>query len=534
MEIKKFKLRMLVTAAVVLIAFASACQPQSLTGTNSETMPTSTPAAQPTATETQAEPVSVALPSSLVGKEWTLIAYGDALNPVVVEPGTHPTAIFGVDGTLSGNGSCNNFSGGVETDGQSISFGPIASTMMACEVGMEQEATYLAALENASSYEITRAGAPFKERLLITYDSGKVYTEQLVFDAALTLIDTHWVLTAYGNPDQPTLSEPGIVTTANFDTDGILSGTGGCNRYTTSYTIEDGTLSVALPASTLMACAAGMDQEYDFLQALESAESYQIIGDSLEISYQAGAGMLHFSASHLPLENVRWTLARIDGQPLPEGVEAHLTLTPETGDLSNQVNGKSGCNNFFGTYIVDGSGLSFPDPFGSTQMMCEEAAMQVEQDFISRLESAQSYEIALQGLIVWSDAGLLSFDADRYTLEGPQWTLTGLGTVDSIRTPVEGSVFTAVFNRSPGMPSGEISGETGCNEYTTAFYANLEELKVNLPQTTQQTCSDAITEEEQAFFLGLNAGWDYRILGNELQILYSDNQMMLIFQGVYP
>jgi heat shock protein HslJ len=112
--------------------------------------------------------------------------------------------------------------------------------------------------------------------------------------------------------------------------------------------------------------------------------------------------------------------------------------------------------------------------------------------------------------------------------------LTGLGTVDSIRTPVEGSVFTAEFKRSPGMPSGEISGGTGCNEYTTAFYANLEELKVNLPQTTQQTCSDAITEEEQAFFLGLNAGWDYRILGNELQILYSDNQMMLIFQGVYP
>jgi heat shock protein HslJ len=58
---------------------------------------------------------------------------------------------------------------------------------------------------------------------------------------------------------------------------------------------------------------------------------------------------------------------------------------------------------------VDGSGLSFPDAFGSTQMMCEEAAMQVEQDFISRLEGAQSYEIALQGLIVWSDAGLLSF-----------------------------------------------------------------------------------------------------------------------------
>jgi hypothetical protein len=76
------------------------------------------------------------------------------------------------------------------------------------------------------------ARAPYKERLLIPYDSGKVYTEQLVFDATLALVDTHWVLTAYGDSDQPTLSEPGFVTTANFHADGTLSGTGGCNRYT--------------------------------------------------------------------------------------------------------------------------------------------------------------------------------------------------------------------------------------------------------------------------------------------------------------
>lgn len=132
-------------------------------------------------------------------------------------------------------------------------------------------------MENVSSYEITWAGAPFKGRLLITYDSGKVYTEQLVLDAALALVDTHWVLTAYGDPDQPTLSEPGVVTTANFDADGTLSGTGGCNRYTTSYSIEDGTLSVAFPASTLMACATGMDQEYEFLKLNRRVQKIEIV-----------------------------------------------------------------------------------------------------------------------------------------------------------------------------------------------------------------------------------------------------------------
>jgi heat shock protein HslJ len=538
----------LLAALAILTVILSGCQSQlpptvnpepTLTSASPEkpaaASPTEPAATSPTepAAASPTEPAAASLASELAGKEWVLIAYGDALNPVIVEPGTRPTGVFGPDGAFSGNGSCNNLIGSFETDGQSISFGPVASTMMACETGMDQETAYLAALENAISYEITRAGAPFVERLRITYDSGKVYSEQLVFDAALPLVDTLWVLTAYGNPEDPTPSEPGIITTAVFGADGTLSGSTGCNRYTTPYTALDGTLSVALPASTLMACASGMDQEYAFLTALQNVESYQITGGSLEITYQDGTGTLLFSASHLQLENVRWSLARIDGQPLPDGVQASLTFTPGAEAQDNQVNGSGGCNNFFGTYNVEGNTLSFPSPLGATLMMCDDPVMQVEQSFLAGLESAQSYDIALQGLTIWADSGLLSFDADRYALEGPVWTLTGLGTLDSLRAPVEGTGFTAVFERQPGMPSGQISGGTGCNEYTATYYANLQELKVNLPQTTQQTCSDAMTEEEQAFFLGLNAGWDYRILGNELQITYGVNQA-LIFQGAYP
>lgn len=526
-----FHRRRLLAALAILTVILSGCQSQLPPTVNPEPTLTSTSTEEPVAASST-EPAANQ-PSELAGKEWVLIADGDALNPVVVEPGTRPTGVFGLDGTFSGNGSCNNFNGSFETDGQSIRFGPVASTMMACETGMDQETAYLAALENTTSYEISRAGAPFEERLRISYDSGKVYTEQLVFDTALPLVDTLWVLTAYGNPDDPTLSEPGIVTTAVFGADGTLSGSTGCNRYTTPYTALDGTLSVALPASTLMACASGMDQEYAFLTALQSVESYRISGDSLEIAYQGGTGKLRFSARHLPLENVRWSLARIDGQPLPDGVQASLTFTPGTEAQANQVNGSGGCNNFFGSYTVDGSVLSFPGPLGANLMMCDETIMQVEQSFLAGLESAQSYDIALQGLTIWADSGLLSFDADRYALEGPVWTLTGLGTLDALRAPVEGTVFTAVFERQPGVPSGQISGRTGCNEYTATYYANLQELKVNLPQTTRQTCSDAITEEEQAFFLGLNAGWDYRILGNELQVSYGVNQA-LVFQGAYP
>jgi putative lipoprotein len=60
------------------------------------------------------------------------------------------TLEFADSGRVSGNGSCNRFSGGVELSGESITFGRLATTRMACldDVG-KQEATYLKALQDA-------------------------------------------------------------------------------------------------------------------------------------------------------------------------------------------------------------------------------------------------------------------------------------------------------------------------------------------------------------------------------------------------
>ena len=56
---------------------------------------------------------------------------------------------------VSGTGGCNTFSGTYTTDGDTISFGPLASTMMACEPPiMEQETVYFAALDGATTYAV--------------------------------------------------------------------------------------------------------------------------------------------------------------------------------------------------------------------------------------------------------------------------------------------------------------------------------------------------------------------------------------------
>jgi len=463
---------------------------------------------------------------------WVLVGYGDALNPIVVEPGTYVTINFGAtDDQVYGSGGCNNYSTTYTADDDfNLTINsPMGSTMMACESGMEQETLFMGALETVNGYNVTEDG-----HLLLTYDSDAVYDEQLDFIPETALMDTTWVLTAYGDPNDLASSEPGVMTTAIFSADGNLNGNTGCNNYAAGYQIDSMQLSVDLPVMNLMACEKGMGQEAAFLQLLGNVQSYRLGINTLEIMANDGS-VLRFSSRHLPLENVRWRLASIDGQAVPEDINANVLFTPANSPAAqseeNAINGNAGCNAFFGAYTLSENTFA-SGSIGLTQMMCEDAVAQVEQTFLAGLENTQSYQIALNQLIINTETGALLLYADRMPLEGSQWVLTGRGMLDDPQPPIEDSAFTAIFGRQFGMPSGIQSGGTGCNDYTASYYAGADKLKVNLPQTSQYACVDAQMEAEQAYFLGLNTARDYRILGNELQVFFDDQ--VLIFTGNYP
>jgi len=238
----------------------------------------------------------------------------------------------------------------------------------------------------------------------------------------------------------------------------------------------------------------------------------------------------------LPLENVRWKLASIDGNPIPESVLANALFTPAGSPAAkgdeNTVTGNGGCNSFFGSYDVSGNTLTTSKPFGATQSMCDEAVMQVERAFIAGLENPQSYQITLNQLTINTAGGTLLFYADRMPLEGPQWVLTGIGPVDTPNPPTPDTAFTASFDRQLGMPSGVKSGGTGCNDYNANYYASLDEIKINLPEISQNSCTSIQSDAEASYFLGLNMARKYRILGNELYIYQDDS--VLVFTGSYP
>lgn len=101
-----------------------------------------------------APPPSDAVVSDLAGTGWVLEELGGA-NLVDVEP----TLAFGGDGTVSGSAGCNTFSGTYALDGAILSFGPLATTKIACaDPTMFVESAFLAAMADVTGWSLDSAG----------------------------------------------------------------------------------------------------------------------------------------------------------------------------------------------------------------------------------------------------------------------------------------------------------------------------------------------------------------------------------------
>jgi heat shock protein HslJ len=80
--------------------------------------------------------------------------------------------------------------------------------------------------------------------------------------------------------------------------DGRLSGTAGCNRYSAACTRNGGEISIGAPVATRMHCAepAGvMEQEAEYLAALERAAGVVAGEGTLALTHAAGAELVAFT-----------------------------------------------------------------------------------------------------------------------------------------------------------------------------------------------------------------------------------------------
>jgi heat shock protein HslJ len=190
------------------------------------------------------------------------------------------------NGRMQGTDGCNRFSSTYTTKGSSIQIGPKgATTQMACapEV-MKQAEAFAASLAGARTFRVS-AG-----QLRLIGASGAILS---TFAAqSQSLAGTSWRATGINNDKEAVASlVAGSQVTISFAGDGRVSGSGGCNNYTSTWKAEGNTLAFTPAAATRMMCTAPgvMAQEQAFFKALESVATMQMEGDHLELRTAQGA-----------------------------------------------------------------------------------------------------------------------------------------------------------------------------------------------------------------------------------------------------
>lgn len=108
---------------------------------------------------TSAERIEITVISGLTSGRWVLQSYSaPGAGSKTVLPGTEITARFGTDGSLSGSGGCNNYSGGFMAFDQTLHISNLTSSKALCgtpEGIMEQEGAFLGLLHQASKMAIS-------------------------------------------------------------------------------------------------------------------------------------------------------------------------------------------------------------------------------------------------------------------------------------------------------------------------------------------------------------------------------------------
>ena len=148
-----------------------------------------------------------------------------------------------------------------------------------------------------------------------------------------------------------------------------MSGNSGCNTYSGGYEASDNALKVGPLASTIMACdkpAGVMEQEQQYLAALQNSATYEIAGDTLTIRDASGA-MQVVAKVNTPagLPGTAWEVRWYNnGKEAVVGLIAYSEVTLNFG-AEGQVSGNSGCNTYSGGYEASGAALKV-GPLAST------------------------------------------------------------------------------------------------------------------------------------------------------------------------
>ena len=233
-----------------------------------------------------ATPAAPEAATTIEGPIWRLTELR-GLDPIVLRDATRPATAEFKAGRISGFSGCNQFFGPYTLDRDRVVIGPLAGSMMACgEPSMAVENAVHAALAGTFHYVLA------DHHLTLLSGTEPVLTFQA--EPAPTLEGAIWKVTGFNNGRHAVVSPlSGTVISLTFK-GGSVEGFAGCNTFRATYTTEADRIVIGPAAVTRMTCGGDgvMQQEREFLSALESTTTWGFIGKLLDMHRADGERVL--------------------------------------------------------------------------------------------------------------------------------------------------------------------------------------------------------------------------------------------------
>jgi heat shock protein HslJ len=319
-----------------------------------------------------------------------------------------------------------------------------------------------------------------------------------------------------------------------------VAGKSGCNSYFGTYQLNGNQLTFGTLGGTEMYCgspAGIMDQESTYLALLGGVKSYRLQNGQLVMLDSAGKDVLVYSSLEpTSLVGTSWQVIDYNnGKDAVVSVLGGTSLTAEFGE-DGSITGSAGCNNYFGKYEVDGNTIKI-GPLASTKMACAEPTgiMEQEDAFLIALQSATTFQITGDQLVLHNADGSRAVDfltGISQTLEGSSWELLSITGYDGELTTAKADTpISLVFDQS-----GNLSGFSGCNQYSGGYTVNGSEIKIGPLVSTQMACLSPanVMELESKYLASLQAAASFQFVNGTLILHDAEGKQLLEFQTFVP
>lgn len=351
-------------------------------------------------------------------------------------------------------------------------------------------------------------------------------------ETSVDMAGTNWILSSLNGE----LPLPDTAVTLQFGDDGSVSGSDGCNRFSTTFTQDGSNLTINQPAaSTMMACEEPvMNQAAGYMTALAEITSFTADGNQLSLR-NANQILATFVADTSDLSGAEdepepgaglagtsWMLSSFDGS-LPI---AGTMPTLQFGD-DGTVSGSDGCNQFNTTFTQDGDRLTIDQPAASTMIACEEPVMEQATAYMAALAETTSFTATESELILRNDdQDLATFVIVPQDLAGTAWDVL---SYNNGRQAVVGLIVGTEISANFGTEA-DLSGNAGCNQYFASFAVDDNNIEIGQAGSSMRFCPEppGVMEQESEYLAALQSAATYSIQGNILEMRTAEDQIAVI------